>query len=190
MRKRTIGIILAAVLVAGGLGGFAYATNTEREPMTGQKLVGQGMCAEWTVGGIDYYSTTSFMFTNPDCVSEITIERVCVFAYNGTVVYDEYGKDALLPLSDETEMSELMGPHETRCIQLGEYVSDWWGASDQTEADMLFTVEIFWSGSHPQGLPLIGLGVGAVVMRDGGVVVGMELGGSSPMVNMEQKLKP
>ena len=49
MKKRIIGIALAVVLVAGGLGGLAYAQVNGHQPMTGQKLVGVGQ-----LGHVDY----------------------------------------------------------------------------------------------------------------------------------------
>jgi len=86
--KRLIAIMLAVVLIAGGLGGFVYAQGIH-EPMTGQKLVGMGVYAEWTYpGGTNATMSSGFMLTNPDGVSEITIERISVFAFDGTVIYE------------------------------------------------------------------------------------------------------
>ena len=56
---------------------------------TQQKLIGHGVYAEWTYpDGTNTTIFSGFFLTNPDGVSEITIERISVFAYDGTVVYE------------------------------------------------------------------------------------------------------
>lgn len=81
--KKLIGVILALLLFAGGLGGVVYAQGTH-EPMVGQKLVGSEACGKAT--GILFY--TMFILTNPDCVSQITVDRVSVIGADGTVIYE------------------------------------------------------------------------------------------------------
>ena len=42
--KKIAFLVLAVVLIAGAVGGFAYAQgDTTHQPMTGQKLVGWGL---------------------------------------------------------------------------------------------------------------------------------------------------
>ena len=185
MKKRIIAIMLAVVLIAGGLGGFAYTQVNGHVPMTGQKLVGQGVYAEWTYpDGTDAKVETGFMLTNPDGVSEITIERISVFAYDGTVVYE----GSLRVKVADDEWGVYIGPlkpHET--LQTG---LEYYDLPELTqELEMWYTVEIFWSGAK-DGLPLTGWAGTVQVKRDDtGEVVDVHLG-SMQMVNMEQVLKP
>ena len=151
MKKIIIAVVLAVVLVAGGLGGFVYANNNSHEPMTGQKLVGGGGCS----ADEDAFFETVIQFTNPDCVSEITIEQVSIVKEDGTVIHegkllDREGYDWPMPL----------GPHEGGIIVLRDYVA--WHDEELDPEDFRdfppggYTVEIFWTKSHQQGLPLTG----------------------------------
>ena len=77
--KKIIAIVLAVVLVAGGLGGLAYAQANGHASMTGQKLFGSGAYALFQVPDGTYLEHAGgFILTNPDCVSEITIDRVFI----------------------------------------------------------------------------------------------------------------
>lgn len=185
-KKKIIGIILAAALVAGGLGGFAYANNNSHEPMTRQKLVGTGGCSV----DDDAFFEGVLTFTNPDCVSEITIEQVSIIKDDGTVIHegkllDRVGGDWSMPL----------GPHEGGIIVLRDYVA--WHEEIDPGAFREFpgggyTVEIFWTKSHQQGLPLTGWST-VVILELGessNVIIGLGPGWTSEMLNMEQKLKP
>lgn len=140
MKKRVIAIVLAAALVVGGLGGFAYAQSFEH-PMTGQKLVGQGVCVEWTFPGEtdENHADTAFFLTNPDCVSEITVDHIFVFAYDGTVLYE-----GPLRVKVNDEWGEYTGPlkpHETIQTSLSYY--DLPEITDEVE--MWYTVEVPWT---------------------------------------------
>ncbi len=181
-KKKIIGIVLAAALVAAGLGGFAYANNGSLEPMTGQKLVGQGTYAEWEDNGILNYMDAYILLTNPDCVSEITIDRISVFTYDGILVYED-------PLRVKVdggweEYTGPMKPHQTLETVLSFY--DLPGGD--REVDMVYTVEIFWTWADKKGLPLIGWISGALVRRDNGGE--LEFAGVTQMVNMEQIRTP
>ena len=184
-KKKIIGIILAAALVAGGLGGFAYATNNLQEPMTGQKLVGQGGCFKFPPELDETYVTfnTMFWFTNPDSVSEITIERISVFALDGTVVYDSAVDDWIE--DPNWTWTEPMKPHEMRGMELSEYLPP----SFETEG-MVYTVEIFWTWTDKRGLPLTGWATLASVKRGAdGHIIEFTSGYGTQMLNMEQVLE-
>jgi len=186
MKKIIIAIVLALVLVAGGLGGFAYANNNLHEPMTGQKLVGIGAYCSFPleVNGAHDFISSSFVITNPDCVSEIMIDCISVFDTWGELIYE----GDLLPLSDGTPQSGLMKPHESRSIQLEEYIPEEY--TTESEAELLFTVEIFWTKSRWRGLPLTGWASNNIVRRDASTeeVIEIKFGGATPMVNMKQRL--
>jgi len=165
------------------------------EPMTGQKLVGQGAYADVLMPDETIYDMgTSFTFTNPDCVGEITIDRISIFRFDGTVIYE----GPLLRSGDgvvvETPWMEPMRPHETRIIRLDEMVPyafpDWMEALE-SENEMNYTVEIFWSGAT-EGLPLTGWASTSIVKREypSREVIDIIAGFATQMVNMEQVLEP
>lgn len=171
MKKLIIAIVLATVLIAGGLGGFAYANNNSHVPMTGQKLVGWGAFGP---DPPDSFFDTVFLFTNPDCVSEITIDRISIIqGDNGTLIYEGPYLDR------DGNPQTLVGPHEMRGVVLADYITE------PPVHAMGYTLEIFWTGSDKIGLPLAGWY--NVVTEVGGV------DGSAfavEMVNMEQILIP
>lgn len=64
--KKIIAVVLATVLVAGGLGSFAYAQGTY-EPMKGEKLIGIGSLGSKFLHAEIYNGFwTGFLLTNPD----------------------------------------------------------------------------------------------------------------------------
>ena len=162
--------------------------------MIGLKLIGQGSYAEWEMGGTYNYLKSGFNFTNPDCVSEITIDRVSIFDIHGDVVYE----DPLLWLTREDdeleaeEWTEPMKPHETRFIELGEYIEwvKWEPAPAEHDIEgMLYTVEIFWTWTDKKGLPLTGWALTAYALFDNeGNLVEVSTT-ETQMVNMEQELE-
>ena len=167
--KKIIAILLAVVLlVAGGLGGFAYATNGHT-PMTGQKLIGTGMLGS----AVGVYWETVFTFTNPDCVGEITIDRISIIRSDGTVIYED------------TPWLEPIKPHGVRTIELDEYIEE-----PETLPPDIYTVEIFWTKSHKKGLPLIGSSMTVVLELEGVQITGITGWYANEMVNMEQELEP
>lgn len=176
MRKVIIAILLAVVLLAGGLGGFVYASNSSHEPMTGQKLVGYGFFGEHYIAelGGTLHSHTMFVFTNPDGVSEITIDRVSIFAFDGTVLYE----GPLKPWPEE----RIMMPHEVDAVELHDYI-------EPQDLLMPVTVEIFWTCSHKKGLPLTGWTQTGYSLFDDGNLVEASVG-ENQMVNMAQALEP
>ena len=170
--KKLIIVLLAVVLVAGGLGGFVYAKDNS---LTGQKLVGYGFYDEHyleELGGTLHLHTL-FVFTNPDGVSEITIDRVSIFAFDGTVLEEwvPVGEDAILE------------PHEVGGVELHDHI----GFQDFL---MPVTVEIFWTASDEKGLPLIGWAQTghSLFDEDENLIQGSAT--ETQMVNMEQVLKP
>ena len=148
-----------------------------------QKLVGLGSYVpSFEMEGAHCNLNSGFILTNPNCISDITIERVCVFAYDGTVVYE----GPFLHWREETPWLEPMKPHETRESELAQYVSDFEWPSESEEW-MMFTVEIFWTTKG--GLPLTGWVSTAIIKRDAeGHLIELELAGMTQMVNMEQVL--
>ena len=184
--KRIIAVMLAVVLVVGGLGGFVYAQDNSHEPMTGQKLVGSGVFAEWTYpDGPNAKMGTGFLITNHDCVSEITIDRIFVFAFDGTVVYE----GPLRVKIDHAweEHTGLVKPHETLQTSL-----EYYDLPEITgELEMIYTVEIFWRWTNKEGLPLTGWAWTSQVKRDVDTeeAVDIAMNDMTQMVNMEQVLK-
>ena len=156
-------------------------TQVAEEPMTRGKLVGQGSYAEWEDDGIHKLLNAAFILTNPDAVSEITVDRISVFAYDGRLVYE----GPLLKWREEIPWDEPMKPHETRHSDLDQYLSGFEWPSE-SGVWMLFTVEIVWTKSHKGGLPLAGWVGSAIIRRDSeGHLIELELAGSTEMVNME-----
>jgi len=144
--------------------------------MIGQKLVGQGILGSMPMDGDSTTSfSTTFVFTNPDCVREITIEQISIFKADGTVVYE----GPLLGVP-----TQILKPHETGRIDLGWYVS----ISPEEPANF-YTVEVFWS-EIKKGCPLTGWIYVVTVTQDSSG--NMEIGtlSQTQMVNMEQMLEP
>ena len=172
--KKIIAIVLAVVLVVGGLGGLAYAQSNSHEPMTGQKLVGYGFFGMLELEEPDDATCdlhTLFVFTNPDCVSEIMIDRVSIFAFDGTVLDTVLYEDPL----------KVLEPHEVDGVELHDYI-------DPQDPLMPVTVEIFWTGAR-KGLPLTGWAQTGYSIFDGDENLLEVCVGENPMVNVEQKLK-
>ena len=151
-----------------------------------QKLVGQGGYAEWTYPGetdVNYLST-GFFLTNPDGVSEITVEGISVFAYDGTLVYD--GPLRVKVDHDWEVYTGPLKPHET--LQTG---IEYYDPPELThEVEMWYTVEIFWTWTDKEGLPLTGWAASVIVVRDAeGRAIDIIMWGTTQMVNMEQALE-
>lgn len=150
-----------------------------------QKLVGQGTCVEWTYPGETdvNHVDTGFFLTNPDGVSEITIERISVFAYDGTVVYEG---PLRVKVDHEWEVyTRPLKPHETLQTSLSYYDLP----ELELEVEMWYTVEVFWTWTDKEGLPLTGWAGSMNVVRDaGGEAIDIIMWGTTQMVNMEQAL--
>jgi len=123
-------------------------------------------------------------FTNPDCVSEVTIERVSIIRGGDEAIFE--GKLSELPINIS---SDILEPHQTVhfflmfCIPDG---SGGWLSMEEALALPLdaYTVEIFYSVSQTEGLPLIGWTDQFRGPPGAMVPIGMV-----PMVNIEQVLK-
>ena len=158
------------------------------EPMTGQKLVSFGVHAEWSYPGetdVNHLST-GFIVTNPDGVSEITVERISVFAFDGTVVYE--GPLRVKVDHDWEVYTGPLKPHET--LQTG---LEYYNLPELTrEVEMIYTVEIFWTWTDKEGLALTGWATSSNVVRDAETDEAIEIimWGTTQMVNMEQERKP
>jgi len=154
-----------------------------------QKLVGFGGCAEWSYPDepdLVNHLEMGFFVENPDCVSEIAIDRVCIFASDGTVIYE-----GPLGVEADDEWEEYTGPlkpHEKLLTGLEYYELP----PPKSEAEILcaYTVEIFWSGAK-DGLPLTGWATTLNVVRKATEpydVVDIMVWRTTQMVNMEQVL--
>ena len=181
-------LLALVLLVAGGLSGFAYAQTNGHEPMTGQKLVSYGVYIVWTFPGQNYVNNleTGFLLTNPDCVSEIDIERISIFGCDGTALYEG---PLRVKVNDHWEVyTGPLQPHEK--IQTGLSYYDL--PPINLEIEMWYTVEIFWTWTDKKGLPLIGWASTVNVLRDAntGEAIDIISWGAAQMVNMEQELEP
>jgi hypothetical protein len=130
-----------------------------------------------------------FSFTNPDCVSEITIDRVFMFGLDGNVIYDS-AEDGWS--YNGLPWTEPIKPHETRLIGLPSCLREP-GAKIEPIPVTFVTVEISWSGSK-KGLPLIGWQIThlQILDEDGNTIGPLQVVTESQtqMVNMKQRLKP
>jgi len=153
-----------------------YTTVSLHGAMTGQKLVGYGLCHDGIPpgGSIMRHDDTVFHLTNPDCVSEITIERIFIIDANGEVIYE----GPILSVPGMPSLPAVIKPHETRRIVLRLYVPD------PTVFFPEYTVEVFWTWTDKVGLPLSGWGERTYI-EDGERIVAKNY---IPMENMEQTL--
>jgi hypothetical protein len=197
--KKIIAVLLAVVLVAAGLGSFAYAQVNGHEPMTGQKLVGMAALGHFDSGQVRRFAIATLGINNPDCVAEITIEKMVIIGEDGSVVYE--GPFLRTPISNPSspdppeQMTRPLKPHEgwecflASCIPDGE--GGWLPADEVLNRPRTqYMVEIFWSG-HKKGLPLgggitpasltVSLTDGQILSESFSVVI---------MGHMEQKLGP
>ena len=157
----------------------------QHEPMTGQKLVGTGGWYQFPpqADGTYIEGAGSFTLLNPDCVSEITIDRIFFFSLYGEVIYDSV-EDGW-PDEDQPWI-EPVKPHEIRWIEVDSLM---WRLG-RKPADVVFTIEVFWTGAK-EGLPLTGWANTSIVRRNTeGGILGFESMAETQMVNMEQVLTP
>lgn len=198
MKKLVVIVLAVVVLVAGGLGGFAYAQGNGHEPMKGQKLIGTGGLGMFSDPEDDYQwiNRAIFELVNPDCVAEITIERVFIIRDDGEVIYEGPGFDYDPGTGDRIDWDETMEPHEIRVILLWYYMRDEYGnwlTEDQAYqlTPHSYTVEVFWDGKK-KGLPLLGWAYGNTFgyQRIDGEKQWSYSQEGNQMVNMKQKLKP
>ncbi len=207
--KKVIAILLAVVLVVGGLGAFAYAQGTH-EPMKGDKLIGIGSLGSKFLHAEIYNGFwTGFSLTNPDGVSEITIERISIIRGDSTVIYEGPLLHQKVVDNEVVESIPIttLKPHEIHHISLQWYMPDpddldheWMNGFSEARLLPLvgYTVEIFWTAPK-KGLLLIGWAYqqhgflnaeGVPLMSEEGIYVGVVTGFGTPMVNMEQEFEP
>ena len=154
-----------------------------------QKLVGWGGCAEYSYPGETdvNHLETGFFVENPDCVSEIAIDRVCIFASDGDLLYEG---PLRVEADDEWEVyTGPLKPHEKLLTGLDYYELP----PPKSEAEILcaYTVEIFWTWTDKRGLPLTGWATTLNVVRKATEpydVVDIMVWRTTQMVNMEQAL--
>lgn len=194
--KKIIGIILAVVLLASGLGGFAYAKS---ESMKGHKLIGLTCVGTQQGEGWEVTFLSFARIQNADCVGEINIERLSIVRWDGpesdpptTVVYEGPFLCKADPLSGEpVEMNRPMKPYEfwgfdlASCIPDGE---DGWCDRDDVLSDPMtrYTVEICWSAKRMVCSPIGGV----VIFKCKTIGNGEMMEGcyNIPMGNREQRL--
>jgi hypothetical protein len=151
-KKIALVVILAAALVGAGFVGIALAAGPPSVSPTGMKLVSGGLVGYLTHPNQSIQLETRINYRNPSSVYDITLEKVCIYGADGTLVYDgpfmdwfdEQNNNAMI---DPPTPLYTIGPHETQLVRL----SLWTGIPDQGTA---YTVEVFWSG-NPKGLPLM-----------------------------------
>jgi hypothetical protein len=184
--KKIAFLVMAIVLIAGALGGFAYAQSQDaHQPMVGQKLVGWGLFgnAPGAVPGTIF--NTIFVLTNPDCVSQITIDRIQIIADSGTLIY---GGPPLDFTGNATAL--LLGPHQSISTQLAFYYSPLPPDFQDFPLGGLHTVEVSWSGAKG-GLPLTGWSYTLTMSYDsdtGNIIQNIASAATSQMINMTQTL--
>jgi len=112
MKKRKL-LLLASliVIVLSVFGGIAYADITGHEPIHGDKLAGWGRSGAM-IGVIEKtVSRLDFLFTNPDCVNTITIDKISLIDQGtGEIMYE-----GILKRPDGTPIYEL-APHQSASI--------------------------------------------------------------------------
>ena len=188
--KKIVFLVIAVVLIAAAVGGFAYAqSQNAHQPMVGQKLVGWGPLGQ-DIGPGDTPNRLNYgrlLITNPDCVSEITIDRISIMAGNATVIYEG---ELLLPDGSE---KTILKPHETAVIDLASYfilkgiIHDPNDLLSYPMPPETCTVEVSWAGSKG-GLPLTGWAWMATATYDdnGSIIESVSTSALSQMINMTQ----
>jgi len=191
--KKLIIIVLAVVLLAGLGGGYAYA-QTVHQPMVGEKLIGFGPSGI-APGNQAFIMATEFFLTNPDCVSEITINRISVIKADGTPIYE----GPLLVGMQGEEFTGTLKPHQIVDAFLPYYIIVYELGYDPNNLPSTnpkdywpdlgyYTFEVSWTGSKV-GLPLIGSSWEVTTSEDteGNYTI-PSTSAKSQMVNMSQVL--
>lgn len=176
MRRKAILVVLAIVLVLGGIGGgIAYAIDNGHQPNYGNKLVGIGSYgfSEDPIKGTFEFGA-HFGITNPDCVHSIKITRIALLDSAGDVVWEESPIDLPEPLP------EYLSPHQSVKISLQPAPGAGEPALDT------YTVEIAWKAKKGTS-PLMGVVSEYVgMLGEGGTLVALVYS-ATPMVNFVQK---
>ena len=166
--------------------------------MSQRKLIGIGQLGTITTPrGTEVYYWTRFDLTNPDCVAEITIERISIIRGDGITIYQgpllHLERDKKENVSKEVPLTDPLKPHQVRSVMLRYYMKDpdtgrWLTPHEAaTLMSSPYTLEVFWAGKD-KGLPLTGWVWMPRQERtsDGHVAMGV---GYTRMVNMEQTLE-
>ena len=179
--KKLIIILLAVILLAGGVGGYAYA-QTMHQPVVGQKLIGFGALSVFFEAENNTAMYSRFLITNPDCVSQVTDIEILIIKDDGM----EYTGVMVRPPSTPSPIT-VLAPHESGIVDLVSCVCP--GENDPRNwPSGAYTVEISWKGSKG-GLPLIGLSWMATATFNsitGDVTENVTTQAVSQMVNMTQ----
>ena len=190
--RKTIIVTLIVVILLSVFGGIVYAQSIH-EPMEGQKLVSWGNVGI-APGNKNYIAYTMFSLNNPDCINQITIDKVSVFKYDATVIYE----GPPLVGMQAVELTTPLEPHQTIDIQLPYYIlvfecgmdpnpstwpadpKDYWPDVSQ------YTIEVFWSAVK-DSLPLTGWAWMPLLGEDeeGNYTIPL-MSNTSQMINMEQ----
>jgi len=168
MRKIIYISLLAVILIVLGAVGGVYAID--HQPLQGNKLTGTGALGIAQLGPSTNSWSTVFLITNPDCNSDIKINKVslirCDENLNTEVVYE--GPLINTTLSGTRTIVTNLSPHQTVEVALPSWMYTGGGSdpNDPTEANDwmdpgtassqprdIYTFEIKWT---TKGLPLIG----------------------------------
>jgi len=174
-------------------------TPIVHQPLTGMKLVGIGRLGFEQQATCTIEHGSRFVFTNPDCVGNIKIRRIAIFAGDGTVIYEgpllrqiRAGGEVV----NDDPWPNPMAPHQTRHIILWTYFPDpgdpdhaWMSKQEAlSQGAKGYTVEIFYA-THKKGLPLIGhVGTRRTTVYGDGMTT--EAGFRNEMWKVKQKLSP
>ena len=177
--KKTITLLLGVALIVLGIGGIALASGIlPHGQITGEKLVGWGPHrTHENEAGDTTNIYVMYQLSNPDCVSEITIEKICIMGQDGSVHYE-----GELLGRDDAAIPQVILPHQIRVIFLKWYGIEY-GILGQTST--FYTVEVFWSQNGKKGLALSGWGEEQHWVEGKGFVAKHYI----KMENMKQKAK-
>jgi len=182
--KRIVFLAMAIVLIAGTIGGFAYAqSQNTHQPIVGQKLVGWGLFGDAPGAVPGTIFNTIFILTNPDCVNQITIDRISVIAGNGTVIYEGVPLDF-----NGDQIDTLLGPHESISTELSDYYLPLPPDLREFPLGGLHTVEVSWTGAKG-GLLLTGWSYALTATYDsdtGEIIENISTAAQTQMIVMTQ----
>jgi len=204
MKKVALVLVLVICLVALVAGGVTtLAQGDLHEPMVGKKLVGAGYLGyvELPHAQQMQWNISHFVMTNPDCVENITIERLSIIRGDGTLIYEGpfYATYGVRNETNRTvdvnnvirEEVTTLAPHDTVDVVLAFIMPDgadgWLSYGDAMNLFVYgYTVEVFYS---TKGLELIGFAEHTKLVYEASLQLRTHALWSTPMVNMEQQVK-
>ena len=137
--RKIIVVVLAVALLTIGVGGLVYAQTTTHEAVKGDKLIATVPLGTFTSGaGDDVRYTSWFEITNPDCNTEIVIERIAIIRADGVVIYEGPFIELIREAGEVTEeiiITEPLQPHHVLNIVLRYMMKD----PDSAEPDRWLT---------------------------------------------------